>query len=144
MWAHVVNAALGIWLMAAPGVFGYAQSTPATVDRFAGPVIATFAIVAWWEATRATGRWNVALGAWLVVSPWILGYEPTAAIVNSMACGAVIAALSLVMGDFNPSKYGGGWKSLWQRDPLHEQRDRAGAGEVVGRSSSVKEGGARE
>lgn len=129
MWAHVINAAVGIWLMAAPSVFGYANSTPATNDRFAGPIIATFAIIAWWETTRAVGRWNVAAGLWLLAAPWILGYGPTAAIVNSMACGAVVAALALVMGDFNPGRYGGGWSALWQDDPQHERALLRGEGE---------------
>lgn len=134
MWAHVVNAALGIWLMAAPGVFGYAQSTAATVDRFAGPVIATFAIIAWWEHTRMVGRWSVPIGCWLVVSPWILGYASTAATVNSMICGVLVAGLAFVVGTYRPERFGGGWGSLWKTgdQALHEQRDRAGAGEVAG------------
>lgn len=141
MWAHVVNAALGIWLMAAPGVFGYANSTAAAVDRLVGPVVATFAIVAWWEHTRSVGRWNTVLGAWLVVSPWILGYASTAATVNSMICGVPIAGLALVVGTYRPERFGGGWGALWKTggEALHERRDRAGAGEVMGRSSKTGE-----
>ncbi len=129
MWAHVINAVIGIWLMAAPSVFGYANSTPATNDRFVGPVIATFAIVAWWETTRIVGRWNVALGLWLLAAPWILGYGPTAAIVNSMVCGALVAGLALVKGTFRPERFGGSWSSLWKDDPQHEQALLRGEGE---------------
>jgi hypothetical protein len=141
MWAHVINAVIGLWLMAAPGVFGYAQTTPATVDRLVGPVVATFAIVAWWEHTRKVGRWNVPLGLWLVVSPWILGYDPTTATINSMICGALIAGLGLFVGEYRPEHFGGGWSVLWKSsgDAVHEKRDRAGAGEVMGRSSKTGE-----
>lgn len=51
-------------------------------------------------ATRlSTKRWQdgviLLLGAWLVVSPWVLGYPPGApAAVNAQVAGAVIAALA--------------------------------------------------
>lgn len=130
MWAHVINAALGIWLMAAPSVFGYANSAAATNDRFAGPLIATFAIVAWWETTRPVGRWNVVIGAWLVVAPFILGYASTAATINGVVCGLAVAGLSLVMGTYRPERFGGSWSALWSDDPQHaEAAARLGRGE---------------
>lgn len=124
MWAHIVNAVLGVWLMAAPAVLGY--GTPlATSDRIVGPVIATFAVVAWWEATRAVGRWNVVLGLWGVVAPWVLGADGTWAIANAMIVGALIAGLSLVKGKVEKT-YGGGWASLLQDEPEHERIAREG------------------
>ena len=120
MWAHVINAALGIWLMAAPVVLQY--SAPAqTDDRIIGPVIATFAIVAWWEATRPVGRWNLPLGLWLLLAPWVLGYGATTAVVNSLVVGLLVAGLSLVRGQYRPEKFGGGWSVLWQKTPASGQ-----------------------
>ncbi len=119
MWAHFINAALGIWLMAAPAVLGYAAPAQ-TNDRIIGPVIATFAIVAWWEATRPAGRWNLPLGIWLLLAPWVLGYGGTTAIVHSLVVGALVAGLSLVRGQYRPEKFGGGWSALWQETPSSE------------------------
>lgn len=114
MWAHVINAALGLWLMIAPPVLSY--GVPAqTNDRILGPVIATFAVVAWWEATRAVGHWNLPLGLWLLIAPWALGYETTIAIANSLVVGALVAGLSLVRGSIE-GRYGGGWRALWRPD----------------------------
>lgn len=122
MWAHVINGALGIWLMIAPAVLGY--GVPAqTNDRILGPVIATFAVVAWWEATRAVGHWNLPLGLWLLVAPWVLGYGATTAITNSLVVGGLVAGLSLVRGSIE-GRYGGGWQALWETNSLHEREAR--------------------
>ncbi len=113
MWARILNAALGIWLMAAPAVLGY--GTPAqTNDRIVGPVAASFAIIAIAEATRPVRRVNTVLGAWLLLAPWVLGYGTTATI-NSLIVGALMIALSLVRGKIE-ARFGGGWSMLWRSD----------------------------
>lgn len=63
MIAPLVNVALGLWLMAAPAVLAYGGAA-ATSDRIAGPIIASIAAVAVWDATRVVGRANALLGAW--------------------------------------------------------------------------------
>lgn len=99
--------------MATPAVIGY--GTPAaTSDRIVGPLIATFAVIAIWQTTREL-RWvNSVLGAWLLISPWILGYGDSNAIVNSMATGTVVLAMSLQRGKID-KQFGGGWAALWKR-----------------------------
>lgn len=119
MWAQVINAILGLWLMAAPGIFGFG-GTPADNDHIIGPVIATFSIIAWWECTSSIRKLNIPLGAWLLLAPWILGYDVTVATVNDMAVGVLVIGLSLIKRDIEGS-YGGGWDSLWKADTLHER-----------------------
>lgn len=118
MWAHFVNAAIGVWLMAAPAVLGY--GVPAeTSDRIVGPLIATFAVVAWWEATRGA-RWaNLPLGLWLIASPWILGYDSLSITLHSMMAGAVVAGLSTIRGTVN-QRFGGGWRALVSKETRRE------------------------
>src|SRR5690606_22839516 len=122
MWAQVINALLGVWLMAAPAVLGY--SAPAAVnDRIVGPIAASFAVIAWWQATRPT-RWvNLPLGLWLLAAPFVLGYDATTPLVNSLAVGAALAALSLVRGKVD-LRFGGGWRAVWGRRPMHEEEAR--------------------
>lgn len=110
MWAHVVTAALGFWVIAAPGVFGYGDPAQ-TNDHIVGPLVATFAVIAWWQVTRGM-RWvNVLLGVWLIAAPWVLGYDAAPAQINSVIAGAAIAALSLVRGK-RDKPFGGGWGAL--------------------------------
>jgi hypothetical protein len=114
MWARLVSAALGIWLMAAPAVLDYAGAAR-TNDRIVGPIVASLAVIAIWETTRSL-RWaNLPLGGWLLIAPWVLGY-PADATWNSLVVGALLLALGLVRGPVN-GHFGGGWSALWHDEP---------------------------
>jgi hypothetical protein len=111
IWAQIVNALLGVWLMASPGMFGY-SGTGRINDLIVGPIVATFAIIAFWEVTRTVGKANVALGAWLVIAPWVLGYEENViATVNEFVVGITIVALAMTRTKTR-AKLGGSWRSL--------------------------------
>ena len=120
MWAQIINALLGIFLMAAPSLFGLG---PTASDNFhiLGPVITTFAVVSWWEATRSVRLWNVPLGAWLIVSPILLRYDSSIGIATTVAVGLAVVAFSFVRGK-RKNRFGGGWKALWRRGAVHEQK----------------------
>ncbi|WP_276499242.1 SPW repeat protein [Pontibacter litorisediminis] len=119
MWAQVINAILGIWLMASAAILGYNDIKIITDnEHIVGPVIASFAIVSWWEATRVVRLYNVPLGLWLLLAPWVLGYDNTTATVNSMVVGALVTGLSFIKGKIEET-YGGGWSALWKSDSMH-------------------------
>ncbi len=119
MWARILNAALGIWLMAAPAVLGYG-GLAADLCRIVGPVAAACAIIAINEATRPM-RWaNLVLGAGLVVLPWVLGF-PTGAAVNCAAVGVLFIVCARVRGPLK-EQLGGGWSWLWGRRAARELR----------------------
>jgi hypothetical protein len=104
-----VTALLGIWMMAAPAVLGYGGPL-ATSDRIAGPLAASFAIVALWDVVRAL-RWvDAPIGIWMILAPLVLGFGGPAA-VNGVVVGVIVATLSLVPGR-TKEEFGGGWKSL--------------------------------
>jgi hypothetical protein len=113
MWAQLLGALLGVWLMAAPAVLGYGAPA-ATVDRIAGPLAAMLGVVAASEVTRGVRRANLLVGLWLLAAPWLLGY-PAAATLNSILVGLLLAALSFVRGTVK-ERFGGGWTSLWRSD----------------------------
>jgi hypothetical protein len=111
MWWQIVNMCLGLWLMASPGVLGYGPPV-ATSDHVVGPLVATFACTAIWEATRSL-RWvNLPLGVWAVIGPLLLG-GPNAAVINSVACGVIIAVVA-TRGGAIEQRFGGGWSMLWR------------------------------
>ena len=122
MWAQIINAVLGIWLMAASAVLGYGAPAQ-TNDRIIGPVVATFAIVACWEATRPVRRINILLGLWLLAAPWVLGYGAGPAMFNTLAVGLLVTALSFIKGTVQ-GRYGGGWSALWKSNALHHREAR--------------------
>jgi hypothetical protein len=112
MWAQLMNALLGIWLMLAPAVLDY--GAPMSIsDRIVGPLVVSFALIAAWEITRAV-RWvNVLLAVWTVASPFAL--EQHAVAPSHVIAGVSIAALSLIRGHSKHS-YGGSWTSLGKAD----------------------------
>ena len=112
--------------MASPGIFGFSKII-ADNDHIVGPLITTFAIVALWESTRVARTYNIPLGGWLLLAPWILGYDDTTAIVNDMAVGASVITFSLVRGKVQ-QRFGGGWSAIIKSNALHQQEARTFTG----------------
>jgi hypothetical protein len=70
-WTLLASAALGVWLMAAPAVFGM-QGTAADSNHLLGALIVTTAVIAMAEVAR-TGRFlNGLFGLWIMAAPWLL------------------------------------------------------------------------
>ena len=112
VWTQFVSAALGVCLIAVPAVLGDAGSARIN-DSIIGPLVASIAVIAIWEATRPFGRVNGVLGLWLLIAPWILGTTWTEVLTSSMF-GGLLLALALVPGKVR-NQFGGGWSSLWRR-----------------------------
>lgn len=117
MWARVINTLAGLWLMVAPALFGYGDSASDN-GYIIGPLVITFSVIAYWEATRVVRKWNRPLAGWLLIAPWILDYETDAAVFSDMAIGIIVLVFSSVRGKIEKG-YGGGWSSLWKKDPKH-------------------------
>ena len=96
-WTLVASAALGIWLMFVPSVFG-TYGAAASNDHLIGPLVVTFAVIALGEIGRPVRWLNVLLGAWLMVAPWILGGGVPASRWNEVLAGAALLVLSIPRG----------------------------------------------
>jgi hypothetical protein len=96
-WQDAANLILGIWLMASPWVLTYANDqTPTTNAVIVGAVIALAAAGALY-AFQIWEEWlNVALAAWLVVSPWVLGFSTVrTAALSHVVTGLLVGVLAL-------------------------------------------------
>ena len=119
MWAQVISAILGIWLMASPAILGLSgDKTISNNAHIVGPIIASFAIIAWWEVTQVVRHYNILPAIWLLLAPWVLNYDATPAILNDMVVGATVLGLSFVRTK-TEGAYGGGWSAIWKRNALH-------------------------
>lgn len=96
-WNLLASAALGIWLMFAPAVFG-SESRMADNDHLVGALIATVAVIVMAEVIRAGRFLNVLLGAWIVLAPWLLSGATRGAKWNDVVAGIVLIVLSLPRG----------------------------------------------
>jgi hypothetical protein len=118
MLTRILSTMAGIWLMAAPDILGVDKIT-ADNDHIIGPVIASFAIIAFSQCTAVVLKFNLPFGIWLLLAPWVLGYENNSAIVNDMANGVLVIIFSTVKIK-TTKRFGGGWTATWKRDSLHE------------------------
>jgi hypothetical protein len=96
-WMDAGNLVLGIWLAVSPWALGYAaEATPAWNAHIVGVIIA----VAAFAALAAFQKWeewvNTALAAWLIVSPFILGFSALSyALWNQIIVGVLVGALAI-------------------------------------------------
>lgn len=119
MWAQFINVLIGLWLMVAAEVLQL--SNKAAINAYViGPIIISMAVIALWESMRSVRYLNILCGAWLLIAPWLLSYNLTRDYVNDIVAGSAIIMLSLVKGNIT-HKFGGGWRSLFQRNPSHIQ-----------------------
>jgi SPW repeat len=90
----LVNLFLGIWAILTPWLIGNHPAAGVVVDYgIAGILIAFFACAAliafrpWQEGT------NIVLGAWLLVSPWVLGFRANASLMWSAVLIGVLVII---------------------------------------------------
>jgi SPW repeat len=96
-WHDAAIFLLGLWLAGSPWVLAYAEEpTPALIASVFGPVIAIAAAAALMDFQRWEEWVNAAFAAWLIVSPWILGFNGLeSATLNYVVVGALVGALAL-------------------------------------------------
>ena len=101
-------AVFGLFLFASPWLFAYVSEKVRIEVWASGAAIAAVSIA----AIIAFSDWeewvNLLLGAWLMISPWVLGFVHTSAMHVSIAIGAMvvfIAALELWLVHYD-AEYG--------------------------------------
>ncbi len=99
-WQDSVIGLVGVWLIVSPWILDLTSTRAISVNFIA---CGAFAIILAGLAMAAFRLWeewlDVALGAWLAASPWILGFNDSRhALWNGLACGAVIIAAGLEHG----------------------------------------------
>ena len=96
-WKDAVNLVLGLWLIVSPWALGLIGNRAPTWNAWAiGLVIAAAALAAL-ISFKVWEEWvEAALGAWLIVSPFLLGFSAlTHALWNQVVVGVVVAALAV-------------------------------------------------
>ena len=95
-WQDWSSWALGIWLLLSPWALFYEYESSALHNALVVGALIIVAEVVELSVFRDWEEWiNVALGAWLLVSPWALGIASTAARLNFMVVGALVLILAL-------------------------------------------------
>ena len=96
-WQDPVNAVIGIWLVLSPWALGYSGEIVPSANAVVVGVTLVAAALGAMLVPKAWEEWTeAALGLWLIVSPWALGFSGLAdARTVAIATGIVIAVLAL-------------------------------------------------
>lgn len=76
-WQDWVTLIIGIWVFITPWIFGFNMTSYAWSPFVAGALLVIFSI---WELAnkRIWEEWiNLIIGAWVFISPWVLGFSHT-------------------------------------------------------------------
>jgi hypothetical protein len=107
-WNFVASAALGIWLMFAPAVFG-TTGTAADADHLLGTLLVTGSVILLAEVARPFRWLNSLFGLAVAVSPVLISGTNSLSIFNEVVVGFAVIGLNLPRGTIRES-YG-----LWNR-----------------------------
>jgi len=95
-WEDWTNWALGLWLCISPWVLLFSEDPTATRNAVLVGLLVILAEVVTLSVFQLWEEWiSVALGTWLVVSPFVLGIAGPAARANCVVVGLVILALAI-------------------------------------------------
>jgi hypothetical protein len=95
---NIANAIAGAGLFLSPWLFGFSDQQAASWNAWIGGLLVAIVAVAAVAQLETWEEWvNLAIGLWLIVSPWVLGFT---GIVNAFWCallaGLVVAVLAAV------------------------------------------------
>lgn len=95
-YCDFANLILGAVLFFSPWIFGFTIGPQSRNAGIIGIVIAILSIA----ALAAFAVWeellNLVAGLWLIVSPWVLGFQGTTAMRVQVVIGILVAALAAV------------------------------------------------
>jgi hypothetical protein len=95
-WEDWANWAFGIWLCISPWALEFDLDRVPTRNAVIVGSLIILAEVVTLSVFRPWEEWiNVALGAWLVISPWVLGIASPAAKANFVIVGVLVVALAV-------------------------------------------------
>ncbi len=106
--ASVINFILGIWVLISPFVLRVSNFRIALWNNvIVGIIIIAFSATrAWGGRYQSTGiGWvNFILGIWLIISPFVIGFRTSPALVwNNIIAGIVVAVVSALSATRSPS-----------------------------------------
>jgi nucleoside-diphosphate-sugar epimerase len=98
LWAHLVVAFLGVWLVFSPSALGYAEEAAmAASDIASGLLVAVFGML---SLSKRFGwaQWaNVFVGTWLLFAPLLFWTASPAAYTNDTLVGTLVIALAILI-----------------------------------------------
>lgn len=119
MWTAIITTIIGLWVMITPELL-HADANLHNVNYILGPLIITFSITSYWQINRNVRWLNVVTGIILLFWSIIYFSHPMPFLISNIISGVLVSSLSLVKRKAT-TRYGGGWRALFQNHPAHMQ-----------------------
>ena len=101
-WQNLVILMIGVWLCFSPWIFGYFAkgSTQADVENWnlllSGTVVIILSVIAIMTSQRWEVWFEMLVAGWLVVSPWLLGFQAQPfGVVNLILAGGILFLMTI-------------------------------------------------
>jgi hypothetical protein len=96
-WQDTASLVLGLWLLFSPWLLGYTGTAAVAWTAYVVGVIIAVAAYAALVNFQKWEEWlNAVLGAWLIISPWVLNYGGLrTAMWNHIVVGALVLVLAI-------------------------------------------------
>lgn len=96
-WQDQLILLLGLWLIASPWVLGYPSDSPPTTNAVvAGIIMAALAAFDLYKTYVWAVVLNLVVGAWVTVSPWVIGMlQDRAMMISLIVSGVATVVLGL-------------------------------------------------
>src|SRR6266567_3774314 len=92
----VANLVLGAILFFSPWIFAFDAGLPSQNAFISGIVIAALSIAAL-AAFAVWEEWlNLIVGLWVIISPWVLGFQGSTAMTVHVVIGMIVAVLAAI------------------------------------------------
>jgi uncharacterized membrane protein len=101
-WNLVLSAALGVWLLVSPVVFGV-QGIAANSSYVLGALVITIAVIAMAEVGRAIRFVNILIAIALIIAPFVFGEPSAAATANLVLSGVLLIGVTIRRGKIRES-----------------------------------------
>ena len=100
-----LNFLLGAGLFFSPWLFGFGAEQPAALNAYVvGAIIAVMALMALF-AFQAWEEWvSGLLGAWLLISPWVLGFSGSS---TALLTHVVVGTAAIVLAIWSANEHAG-------------------------------------
>ena len=104
-WQDTLNFLLGAGLFFSPWLFGFGAEQPAALNAYVvGAIIAVMALMALF-AFETWEEWvSGLLGAWLVISPWVLGFSGSS---TALLTHVVVGVAAIVLAIWSTNEHAG-------------------------------------
>ena len=92
----VINFILGVWLVVSPYILSYGTLQARWEQTVAGIIIAVMAAIHYYMPEARWASWvNAVVALWLIIAPFITGYQEAVSFWNEIIVAVVVGALAL-------------------------------------------------